>query len=57
MKRKIITIDVSEMSQKEMCVLLGMKYTPWYKDFLFWSIVLLCLSQFCVTLLTIMKGN
>ena len=57
MKRKIITIDVSEMSQKEMCVLLGMKYTPWYKDFLFWSIVLLCSSQFCVTLLTIMKGN
>lgn len=56
MKRKIITIDVSKMSEKELCETIGMKYTPWYKDFTFWSIVILCMCQFCVTLLSILKG-
>jgi len=56
MTRKIITIDVGNMSQKEYCETIGMKYTPWYKDLIFWSIVLLCSSQFCVTLISIMKG-
>ena len=56
MTRKIITIDVGNMSQKEYCETIGMKYTPWYKDLTFWSIVLLCTGQFCVTLLSIIKG-
>jgi hypothetical protein len=56
MTRKIIRIDVSNMSEKEFCETIGMKYTPWYKDLIFWSIVLLCSSQFCVTLISIMKG-
>lgn len=56
MTRKIITIDVSEMSLKEAYATIGMKYTPWYKDLTFWSIVLLCIGQFCVAILSIMKG-
>jgi hypothetical protein len=39
MTRKIITIDVGEMSLKEACAVIGRKYTPWYKDLTFWSIV------------------
>jgi hypothetical protein len=56
MTRKIITIDVGEMSLKEACAVIGRKYTPWYKDLTFWSIVLLFTTQFCVTLLSIIKG-
>ena len=55
MTRKIIRIDVGNMSLKEAYATIGMKYTPWYKDLTFWSIVLLCTCQFCVTLLSI-KG-
>ena len=56
MTRKIIRIDVGNMSLKEACSVTGMKYTPWYKDLTFWSIVLLCTTQFCVTLISIIKG-
>jgi hypothetical protein len=56
MTRKIITIDVGNMSMKEACAAIGMKYTPWYKDLTFWAMVLLFSSQFCVTLISIMKG-
>ena len=56
MTRKIIRIDVGNMSLKEAYATIGMKYTPWYKDLTFWSIVLLFSSQFCVTLLSIIKG-
>ena len=37
--RKVHYIDVSDMSEKELCQVLGIKYVPWYKDSLFWSIV------------------
>lgn len=56
MTRKIIYIDVGNMSQKEYCETIGVKYTPWYKDLTFWAMVLLFSSQFCVTLISIMKG-
>lgn len=38
--RKIHYIDVSKMSEKELCDTLGLKYTPWYKSSLFWALAL-----------------
>lgn len=34
--QSIQVIDVSEMSQKELCATLGIKYVPWYKSAIFW---------------------
>jgi len=55
MTRKIIHIDVSKMSEKEICEAIGRKYIPWYKDLVFWSIILLTLSQ-SYAIITFMKG-
>ncbi len=33
-------IDVSKMSEKELCDILGLEYTPWYKSSLFWTLAL-----------------
>jgi len=38
--RKIYYIDVSKMSEKELCDTLGLKDTPWYKSSLFWALAL-----------------
>lgn len=38
--RKVIYIDVSKMSEKELCDTLGIEYIPWYKNSLFWLMVL-----------------
>jgi hypothetical protein len=38
--RKIHYIDVSKMSEKELCDTLGLEYTPWYKSSLFWALAL-----------------
>jgi hypothetical protein len=38
--RKVHYIDVGKMSEKELCNLLGLEYTPWYKSLLFWSLAL-----------------
>lgn len=40
MNEKIKVIDVSNKTEKEVCEILGMKYVPWYRDSLFWSLVL-----------------
>ena len=48
-KRKVVYIDVGEMSEKEMCKLLNIEYIPWYKNFLFWAIVLFCLNIFLIS--------
>lgn len=39
-ERKIHYIDVSKMSEKDICDLLKIKYVPWYRDSLFWALVL-----------------
>ena len=39
-KRKIIYVDVSKMSEHELCEQLGIEYIPWYKSSLFWSMAL-----------------
>lgn len=40
MNKSIHVIDVSEMSEKEICHLLGIKFVPWYKSTLFWTILI-----------------
>lgn len=42
-ERKIHYIDVSKMSEQELCRTLNIEYVPWYKSSLFWGLVL-CFS-------------
>jgi hypothetical protein len=37
--RKIHYVDVSTMSEKEICELLKLQYRPWYKDISLWLVV------------------
>lgn len=39
-QRKVHRIDVSKMSQKELCQTLDVEYIPWYRSSLFWCLVL-----------------
>lgn len=39
--RKVYYIDVGDMTEKELCKVLGKKYIPWYKSSLFWGLALL----------------
>ena len=39
--RNVVYIDVSEMTQKELCKTLGIEYMPWYKSSFFW-LMLIC---------------
>ena len=53
--RKIFYIDVGKMSEQEICSLIGVKYTPWYKSTIFWGIFLLFASHFLLILATLIK--
>ena len=39
-ERKVIYIDVSKMTERELCQTLNIKYVPWYKSGLFWALAL-----------------
>lgn len=39
-KRKVHYIDVSNMSEKELCQTLNIEYVPWYKSSFFWALAL-----------------
>jgi len=39
-QRKSLYVDVSKMSEQELCETLGIKYVPWYKSSLFWAMAL-----------------
>jgi hypothetical protein len=41
--RKVVYIDVSRMTEQELCRVLNIPYTPWYRSTFFWSMAL-CLS-------------
>lgn len=41
--RKIIYIDVSKMTEQELCETLDIEYVPWYRSSLFWALAL-CFS-------------
>jgi hypothetical protein len=36
--RKIIYIDVSEMTEQELCETLDIEYVPWYRSGVFWAL-------------------
>jgi hypothetical protein len=42
-KRTVHYIDVSKMSEKELCKVLNIKYVPWYQNSLFWALAV-CFS-------------
>ena len=39
-ERKVHYIDVSKMSQKELCQTLNIPYVPWYRDSIFLALAL-----------------
>lgn len=51
--RKVIYIDVSKMSEKELCATLKIPYVPWYKSSLFWGMVLVFAAPSLLTLLSL----
>lgn len=54
-ERTVHYIDVSKMSQKEICALIGMKYVPWYRSSLFWSLLLLFTSPSLIVIMDLLK--
>ena len=36
--RTVHYIDVSKMSEKELCKVLNIKYVPWYRSSMFWAL-------------------
>mgnify|MGYP007069484764 CR=1 FL=1 len=47
-ERKIIYIDASNMTRKEICDVLGIEYVPWYKDIELLCLSFLMLELFCI---------
>ena len=38
--RRVIYVDVSKMSEQELCQVLKIKYVPWYRSSMFWAMAL-----------------
>lgn len=55
-QRKVIYIDVSKMSEQELCETLGIEYVPWYKSSLFWSTSLIFSMPSIIMLVNIFQG-
>lgn len=53
---KVIYIDVSKMSEQELCETLKIKYVPWYKSSLFWLMTLTFPMPSVVTIINIFQG-
>ena len=41
--RNVVYIDVSKMSEQELCRVLNIEYVPWYRSSMFWALAL-CFS-------------
>lgn len=54
-KRKVHYIDVSKMSEKELCQTLNIEYVPWYKSTLFWALALCFSLPSIILILEILK--
>ena len=55
-QRKVIYIDVSKMSEQELCETLGVEYVPWYKSSLFWLMALTFSMPSIVILINTFQG-
>jgi hypothetical protein len=38
--RNVVYIDVSTMTEQELCQVLNIKYIPWYRSSMFWALAL-----------------
>lgn len=38
--RNVVYIDVSTMTEQEICQVLNIKYVPWYRSSMFWALAL-----------------
>jgi len=56
-KRKIIYVDVSKMSERELCEQLGIEYIPWYKSSLFWGMALMFSIPSIMILTNVLQGK
>lgn len=52
---KVQYIDVSNMTEKEICQLLNIKYVPWYKSGIFWLLALVFCSPSFLAILSIVE--
>ena len=55
-QRKVIYIDVSKMSEQELCKTLEIEYVPWYKSSLFWLMALTFSMPSIVILINTFQG-
>ena len=53
-EREMFFIDVGKMSRKEATEAIGMKWIPWYKDLMFWSILGLFVTPTLLILMNIL---
>lgn len=54
-QRKVHYIDVSGMSEQELCQTLNIEYVPWYKSTLFWALAVCFSLPSMVLILEILK--
>lgn len=54
-ERKIHYIDVSKMPEHEICQVLNIKYVPWYRSSMFWSLALCFTLPSFILILEILK--
>jgi hypothetical protein len=50
-KRKVHYVDVSKMSEKDLCKLLNIPYIPWYRSGIFWTVFLLVAMPFLLRMM------
>ena len=54
-ERKVIIIDVSKMSLKEIHELLNIPYIPWYKSTTFWLLAILFCMPSIIQLMWVLR--
>ena len=54
-ERKIHYIDVSKMTEKEICQVLNIEYVPWYRSSFFWALAILFSSPSIILIMEILK--
>lgn len=55
-ERKVHYIDVSKMSEKELCQTLNIEYAPWYRDSIFLALALVfAMPSIFIIILEVLK--
>jgi hypothetical protein len=53
--RKVVYVDVSKMTERELCETLDIPYVPWYRSTFFWSMALLFSLPSIIMIMEIVK--